>query len=61
MSASAPMLLDIAEAAGMDRAVVCALFSAGADVDAVKEEIGMARDMGVTGVPVSSSTNKICP
>lgn len=52
------VLLDIAEAAGMDRAVVCALFSAGADVDAVKEEIGMARDMGVTGVPCFIIDNK---
>lgn len=45
------VLLDVAEASGMDRAVVCALYSAGADVDSVKEEIGMAREMGVTGVP----------
>ena len=52
------VLLDIAEAAGMDRAVVCALFSAGADVDSVKEEIGMARDMGVTGVPCFIIDNK---
>ena len=52
------VLLDIAEAAGMDRAVVTALFSAGADVDAVKEEIGMARDMGVTGVPCFIIDNK---
>ena len=49
-------ILDIA--AGMDRAVVTALFSAGADVDAVKEEIGMARDMGVTGVPCFIIDNK---
>ena len=52
------VLLDIAEAAGMDRAVVTALFSAGADVDSVKEEIGMARDMGVTGVPCFIIDNK---
>ena len=45
------VLLDVAEASGMDRAVLCALFSAGADIDSVKEEIGMAREMGVTGVP----------
>lgn len=51
-------LLDVAEQAGMDRAVVCALFSAGADVDAVKEEIGMAREMGVTGVPCFIIDNK---
>ena len=52
------VLLDVAEKAGMDRAVVTALFSAGADVDAVKEEIGMARDMGVTGVPCFIIDNK---
>ena len=52
------VLLDIAEVAGMDRAVVAALFSAGADVDSVKEEIGMARDMGVTGVPCFIIDNK---
>ncbi|KNY17064.1 DSBA oxidoreductase [Shinella sp. SUS2] len=52
------VLLDIAEACGMDRAVVTALFSAGADVDSVKEEIGMARDMGVTGVPCFIIDNK---
>lgn len=52
------VLLDIAEQSGMDRAVVTALFSAGADVDSVKEEIGMARDMGVTGVPCFIIDNK---
>ena len=52
------VLLDIAEACGMDRSVVTALFSAGADVDSVKEEIGMARDMGVTGVPCFIIDNK---
>ncbi|UPA25860.1 DsbA family oxidoreductase [Shinella oryzae] len=52
------VLLDVAEAAGMDRAVVTALFSAGADVDSVKEEIGMARDMGVSGVPCFIIDNK---
>lgn len=52
------VLLDVAEEAGMDRSVVAALFSAGADVDSVKEEIGMARDMGVTGVPCFIIDNK---
>ena len=52
------VLLDIAEKSGMDRAVVTALFSAGADVDSVKEEIGMAREMGVTGVPCFIIDNK---
>ena len=52
------VLLDIAVSCGMDRAVVTTLFSAGADVDSVKEEIGMARDMGVTGVPCFIIDNK---
>jgi predicted DsbA family dithiol-disulfide isomerase len=52
------VLIDIAAACGMDGAVVTALYSAGADVDAVKEEIGMARDMGVTGVPCFIIDNK---
>ncbi len=52
------VLLDIAEKSGMDRSVVSALFSAGADVDSVKEEIGMAREMGVTGVPCFIIDNK---
>lgn len=52
------VLVDIAESCGMDRAVVTTLFSAGADVDSVKEEIGMARDMGVTGVPCFIIDNK---
>ncbi|MFC3074228.1 DsbA family oxidoreductase [Shinella pollutisoli] len=52
------VLLDVAESCGMDRAVVCALFSANADVDSVREEIGMARDMGVTGVPCFIIDNK---
>ncbi|MCD2182222.1 DsbA family oxidoreductase [Rhizobium sp. GN54] len=52
------VLLDIAEKAGLDRAVVAALFSAGADVGSVKEEIGLARQMGVTGVPCFIIDNK---
>lgn len=52
------VLLDVAEACGMDRAVVDALFSAGADVDSVKEEIAIAREMGVTGVPCFIFDNK---
>ncbi|OCP01011.1 MULTISPECIES: DsbA family oxidoreductase [unclassified Ensifer] len=45
------VLLDIAEAAGLDRPVIAALLSSDADKDAVKEEVDMAREMGVTGVP----------
>lgn len=52
------VLLDVAEGCGMDRAVLGTLFSAGADVDSVKEEIGLARDMGVTGVPCFIVDNK---
>ncbi|KQS79566.1 disulfide bond formation protein DsbA [Rhizobium sp. Leaf384] len=44
-------LIDIAEAGGLDRAVVTALFASDADSADVKTEIDMARDMGVTGVP----------
>ncbi|WP_457583142.1 DsbA family oxidoreductase [Ensifer canadensis] len=45
------VLLDIATEAGLDRPVIAALLNSDADKDAVKEEIGMAREMGVTGVP----------
>jgi predicted DsbA family dithiol-disulfide isomerase len=45
------VLLDIAAEAGLDRPVIAALLNSDADKDAVKEEIGMAREMGVTGVP----------
>ncbi|WP_077961944.1 DsbA family oxidoreductase [Ensifer adhaerens] len=45
------VLLDIAEQAGLDRPVIAALLGSDADKDAVKEEVGMAREMGVTGVP----------
>ena len=44
-------LIDIAEAGGLDRAVVTALLASDADAAEVKTEIDMARDMGVTGVP----------
>jgi predicted DsbA family dithiol-disulfide isomerase len=45
------VLLDIAAEAGLDRTVIAALLASDADKDAVSEEIEMARDMGVTGVP----------
>lgn len=45
------VLLDIAEAAGLDRTVITALLASDADKDAVREEIETARGMGVTGVP----------
>lgn len=52
------VLLDVAEGCGMDRTVVATLFSAGADIDSVREEIGLAREMGVTGVPCFIVDNK---
>lgn len=45
------VLLDIAEKAGLDRAVVSTLLATDADKDTVTEEIGLAREMGVNGVP----------
>lgn len=45
------VLLDIAEEAGLDRAVVSTLLATDADKDTVTEEIGLAREMGVNGVP----------
>ncbi|OLP59836.1 disulfide bond formation protein DsbA [Xaviernesmea oryzae] len=44
-------LVAIAGEAGMQASVVEALFDSGADREAVLEEIEMARNMGVTGVP----------
>ncbi|KQV34378.1 MULTISPECIES: DsbA family oxidoreductase [unclassified Rhizobium] len=45
------VLHDIAAKNGLDPAVIDALFASDADKDSVGEEIGMARDMGVSGVP----------
>ncbi|WP_275782544.1 DsbA family oxidoreductase [Pararhizobium gei] len=45
------VLLDIAQAAGMERPVIAALLASDADKDDVSREIDMARGMGVTGVP----------
>ncbi|HXV30266.1 MAG TPA: DsbA family protein [Sinorhizobium sp.] len=45
------VLLDIAEQVGLDRSVIAALLPSDADKDAVKEEIDMAREIGVSGVP----------
>ncbi len=50
-------LLAIAGESGLDRAVIAALFASDADREAVQQEIAMAREMGVTGVPASSSTS----
>lgn len=45
------VLLDIAEQAGLDRAVIAVLLPSDADSDAVRQEIDLAREMGVSGVP----------
>lgn len=45
------VLLDIAEQAGLERPVIAALLPSDADKDAVKQEIDLAREMGVSGVP----------
>ncbi|QXZ77410.1 DsbA family oxidoreductase [Rhizobium sp. L51/94] len=45
------VLLDIAEAAGLDRAVIEALLASDADSDLIVAEIESARQMGVNGVP----------
>lgn len=45
------VLLDIAEQAGLERPVIAALLASDADKDAVRQEIDMAREIGVTGVP----------
>ena len=45
------VLLDIAEAAGLDRALVDALLTGDADKAEVQGEIEAARQMGVNGVP----------
>ncbi|MDE1991386.1 MAG: DsbA family oxidoreductase [Rhizobiaceae bacterium] len=45
------VLLDIAEAAGLDRAVIGALLASDADRDLIVSEIESAQQMGVNGVP----------
>ncbi len=45
------VLLDIAEAAGLDRAMTERLLQSGADVEEVRARDAHARDRGVTGVP----------
>jgi predicted DsbA family dithiol-disulfide isomerase len=45
------VLLEVAEEAGMDRAIVEALLKSPADRAEVEDEIGRAQHMGVTGVP----------
>ena len=45
------VLLDAAEAVGMERAVVARLLAGDADLDLLRDEEAAARRMGVTGVP----------
>jgi predicted DsbA family dithiol-disulfide isomerase len=45
------VLLDVAVAAGMERAVVAKLLAGNADRDVLGEEEEAARNMGVSGVP----------
>jgi predicted DsbA family dithiol-disulfide isomerase len=45
------VLLDIAEAAGLDRAVIHRLYESGADADDIRARDAWARERGVTGVP----------
>jgi predicted DsbA family dithiol-disulfide isomerase len=45
------VLLDIAEKAGLDRAVISSLLASDADSDLIVAEIEAAQKIGVTGVP----------
>ncbi len=45
------VLLDVAEANGLDRAAVSQMFEDGTDIAAVQTEIEQAQAMGVSGVP----------
>ncbi|NTJ42403.1 DsbA family oxidoreductase [Agrobacterium larrymoorei] len=45
------VLMDVAEAAGMDRELVRRLLSSDADKDTIKAEIDAGQQMGVSGVP----------
>jgi len=51
-------LVDIATQAGMDGSVVAALLATDKDREAVEQEIAMAQQMGVTGVPCFIINNK---
>ena len=52
-------LVDIAEAAGMEREVIDKLLSGDADIELVQEEIALAQQMGVTGVPCFIFANRV--
>ena len=52
------VLQDIAARNGLDAAVIDVLLTSDADKDSIGEEIAMARDMGVSGVPCFIIDNK---
>jgi predicted DsbA family dithiol-disulfide isomerase len=52
------VLLDIADAAGMDRAMTERLFATEADLDDIRARDAHARDRGVTGVPTFVLANR---
>ena len=52
------VLLDIAEAAGMDRAITERLFDSEADIDDIRARDAHAREKGVTGVPTFVVANQ---
>ncbi len=52
------VLLDIAEAQGLDRAMVARLYETGADADEIRTRDAHARQRGVTGVPTFVVANR---
>ncbi|NWG45233.1 MAG: DsbA family oxidoreductase [Alphaproteobacteria bacterium] len=52
------VLLDVAEAADMDRGLVAELLAEGADREIVRREIEMARTMGIASVPTYLVANR---
>jgi predicted DsbA family dithiol-disulfide isomerase len=52
------VLLDIAAAAGLDRAMIGRLFESGADAEEIRTRDAHARERGVTGVPTFVVANR---
>jgi predicted DsbA family dithiol-disulfide isomerase len=52
------VLLDIAQAQGLDRAMIARLFESGADADDIRARDAHARKRGVTGVPTFVVANR---
>ena len=52
------VLLDVARECGMDASIVAPLLASDADKDAVTQEIALAQQMGVSGVPCFIIENK---